>query len=54
MQFVVCSSASTDFIYKNGHYGQLSVHIGKERILTLCVKARVRLVVHLLLRHAEH
>jgi hypothetical protein len=50
MQLVVCSSASTDFIYKNGYYGQLSVHKDKE----LCVKACVRLVVHLLLRPAEH
>jgi hypothetical protein len=47
MQSVVCSSASIDFIYKNGYYGQLSIHKGKERILKLCVKACVRLVVHL-------
>jgi len=49
MQSVVCSSASIDFIYKNGCYGLLCVHKGKERILKLCVKACVRLVVHLLL-----
>ena len=46
--------SSIDFIYKNGYYGQVSLHKGKERILKLYVKACVPLVVRLLLWPAEH